>query len=71
MLTSQPHDHEEAGLAREEACHMHEIEAIEVGLLTSHLTIVRELPRLVRKAANTQKCFQQYGFCALNMYYIS
>ena len=26
---SHPHGHEKAGLACEEACHMHEIEAIE------------------------------------------
>ena len=71
MLTSQPHNHEEAWLDHEEARHKHENEAIEGCLLTSHLTIMRELPWLVKKAANTQKCFQQYGFCALNMYSIS
>ena len=68
MLTSHPHGCEEARLAHEEPCHMHKMDAIEVGLLTSHLTIVRELPWLVRSPANTQKCFQQHGFYALNMY---
>ena len=52
---SHPHDREEARLAHEEPCQMHENEAIKGGLLTSHLTIVRELPWLMRELKNASK----------------